>query len=68
MKTYTLLRRSEIIDNTPSTGHGDFPRVTWKSVMTIGSTSPAKAKAFFKKMFPHVTFTGKFAPYVLQEN
>jgi hypothetical protein len=68
MKTYTLLRRTEKIDNTIETGHGDFMRVAWKPVMTMAATSPAKARAQFKKTFgKHIIFSGKFAPYALQE-
>lgn len=69
MKTFTLLRRTETTDNTIQTGHGDFMRVSWKPVMTIGAESPSKARASFKKTFGnHIIFTGKFAPYAIQEN
>ena len=69
MKNYTLLRRHEQIDNTIETGHGDFMRVTWKPAMTIVAASPAKARAAFKKhLGDHVVFSGKFAPYALQED
>jgi hypothetical protein len=68
MKNFTLLRRHTQIDNTPATGHGDFPRVTWKPVLTMVADSPAKARAAFKKTFGnHIVFSGKFAPYALEE-
>jgi hypothetical protein len=68
MKNYTLLRRHTQIDNTPATGHGDFPQVTWKPVQTIVAESPAKARAAFKKTFGnHIVFSGKFAPYLIEE-
>jgi hypothetical protein len=68
-KEYTLFRRSYRNDNTAEYGFGDYPELVIKPVVSLFAKSTRDAQGQLKKFLgPKITFSGKFAPYFVEEN